>query len=271
MSADTAVLAGGEREPMNTTTRNLGRRLGTLGLALLLALAFAGDRGRAATVPAAVYGQDPLEILELKVRPNVVLVLDSSGSMVWTTGQDTSPRRGDHPRSKMFQAKAVLNQVIADNQDKVNFMMSQYYQVGSGFNSGYAGAGVRRFQYTATAAAPILRARGDTSDRGLQSWQDIRAELEPDPLRREQRRRLPPCATAIVPAQFYQTGAALAAALTTAMNNATCSPCGTTKNTYTVTYDPASGRLHVQLELRAHFRDPLRTDTGTAASGAPWG
>ncbi len=97
MSADTAVLAGGEREPMNTTTRNLGRRLGTLGLALLLALALAGDRGRAATVPAAIYGQDPLEILELKVRPNVVLVLDSSGSMVWTTSGDTNPRRGDHP------------------------------------------------------------------------------------------------------------------------------------------------------------------------------
>ena len=174
MSADTAVLAGGEREPMNTTTRNLGRRLGTLGLALLLALALAGDRGRAATVPAAIYGQDPLEILELKVRPNVVLVLDSSGSMVWTTSGDTNPRRGDHPASKMLQAKAVLGQVVADNQDKVNFMMSQYKQVGSGFDSGYSGAGVRRFQYTSTTAAPILRARGDTADRGFQSWQDIR-------------------------------------------------------------------------------------------------
>ena len=88
MSAQTA---GSEREPMNTTTRHLGLRLGTLGLALVLALALAGDRGRAATVPAAVYGTDPLEILELKLRPNVVIVLDSSGSMTATTGGATAP------------------------------------------------------------------------------------------------------------------------------------------------------------------------------------
>ena len=68
MSADTAVLAGGEREPMNTTTRNLGRRLGPLGLALLLALALAGDRGRAAAVPAAIYGAGPRTVFESNAK-----------------------------------------------------------------------------------------------------------------------------------------------------------------------------------------------------------
>ena len=54
--------------------------------AAALALAVAGDRSRAATVPAGVTGQDPLEVLELKVRPNVIVVLDSSGSMTEAVG-----------------------------------------------------------------------------------------------------------------------------------------------------------------------------------------
>jgi hypothetical protein len=217
MSAETAVLAGGEKGPMNTITRYLGRRLGALGLAVLLALALAGDRGRAATVPAAIYGQDPLEILELKVRPNVVVVLDSSGSMTETTAGVWYPNSGDHPGSKLFQGKAVLNQIIADNQDKVNFMLAQYFQAGVGFkecpggtwSSGpdtctdgtgwnppkYKAAGAGRFQYAASTSAPILRAVNDTADRGFQSWQDIRAGWNRIHYRETLRHRHPRCAT----------------------------------------------------------------------------
>jgi hypothetical protein len=238
MSADTAVLAGGEREAMNSTMRSLGRRVGAFGLAALLALALAGDRGRAATVPAAIYGQDPLEILELKVRPNVVIVLDSSGSMGQTTTGSGDPRRGDHPRAKLFQAKTVLNQIIADNQDKVNFMMSQYFQVGSGFDTAYTGAGVRRLQYTSTTAAPIRKALNDTENRGFQSWQDIRAGWNTLYFDEQNGATVASCAVT-VPAQFYQTGAALATALETAMDN--CNTRGSFFNNYTVAYNPASG------------------------------
>ncbi len=61
-----------------------GSRLAAAALAVGLALSLAGDGGRAATVPAVIQGQDPLEVLALKVRPNVMIVLDSSGSMQWT-------------------------------------------------------------------------------------------------------------------------------------------------------------------------------------------
>ena len=62
---------GKEGMVMSSHGDRLGTRLAAWGTALLLAFVLAGDRGRAATVPATVYGQDPLEVLELKVRPNV--------------------------------------------------------------------------------------------------------------------------------------------------------------------------------------------------------
>ena len=120
---------------MSSHGDRLGTRLAAWGAALLLAFALAGDRGRAATVPATVYGQDPLEVLELKVRPNVMIVLDTSGSMKWgvkapanPTNNYYPPQGGDHPRSKIWQARNVLNQIVQDNQDQVSFLFAQYDQ-----------------------------------------------------------------------------------------------------------------------------------------------
>jgi hypothetical protein len=227
---------------MSSHGDRLGTRLAAWGTALLLALALAGDRGRAASVPPTIYGQDPLEVLELKVRPNVIIVLDSSGSMAQTTTAGGGPRWGDHPRSKMLQAKLVLRQIVQDNQDKVSFMMSQYYQAGSGFDSNYRDAGERRFQYTSTTAASILRARADTADRGFQSWQDIRTGWNTLYYNEAKTSGGPAVCSATVPAGFYQQGSALATALTTAMNGAACNPArDTTRNTYTVTYATGTG------------------------------
>ena len=85
-----------------------------------------------------VYGQDPLEVLELKVRPNVMIVLDTSGSMKWGVKAPGSPSNnyyppqgGDHPRSKVWQASNVLNQIVQDNQDQVSFLFAQYEQTNS--------------------------------------------------------------------------------------------------------------------------------------------
>ena len=68
-------------------------------------------------MPATIYGQDPLEILELKVRPNVIVVLDSSGSMTGNVTDTVNLNRGDHPRSKFFQAKKVLKEVVQAYQE----------------------------------------------------------------------------------------------------------------------------------------------------------
>ena len=142
----------------------------------------------------------------------------------------------------MLQAKLALRQIVQDNQDKVSFMMSQYYQVGSGFDSGYKDAGERRFQYTSTTSASILRARADTADRGFQAWQDIQSGWNTLYYNEAKTSGGPAVCSATVPAGFYQQGSALATALTTAMNGATCTPArDATQNTYGVTYATGTG------------------------------
>ena len=202
---------------MSSHGDRLGTRLAAWGAALILAFALVGDRGRAATVPAPVYGQDPLEVLELKVRPNVMIVLDTSGSMKWGVKAPSSPSNnyyppmgGDHPRSKVWQARNVLNQIVQDNQDQVSFLFAQYEQTNANIvmqnrtASTSATQDANRFMYStysctgacpqtvsdAMANAPrnngllesstmtsteltIANDAGGSGGRGLQSWQMI--------------------------------------------------------------------------------------------------
>ena len=54
------------------------RRIGVAGLIGAVALVALGDRGQTQIVPGGI---DPLEILNLQVRANAIIVMDSSGSM----------------------------------------------------------------------------------------------------------------------------------------------------------------------------------------------
>ena len=145
-----------------------------------LALSLAGDRGRAATVPAAVYGQDPLEVLELKVRPNVIVVLDSSGSMSQQRPENRQHQLRDHPRSKLYQAKQVLKTVVQNNQDKVSFQFGTYTQ--SSITLRQPGGEHHRqplpvrHQHDAGDGPDRPRGPGRHPGRGLQSWQIIQPD-----------------------------------------------------------------------------------------------
>jgi hypothetical protein len=97
-------------------------RAGALLLASALVFLLAGDRG----FTAVSMGIDPLEVLNLQVKPNVFVALDTSGSMEDLTNDNTSPYGGDHPRSKIFQAKQVLKAVFQANQSKASFMFGVY-------------------------------------------------------------------------------------------------------------------------------------------------
>ncbi|MCG6924417.1 MAG: VWA domain-containing protein, partial [Acidobacteria bacterium] len=205
------------------TQRNRGRgwRLFSLGLATGLLFVLAGDPGRALTYP--ISGTDPLEVLDLKIKPNVVVLLDSSGSMRGRlAGGNVS---GDHPRSKLYQAKSVLNDIVALNENKVSFMFGTYTQAGSRLSNRTAGD-ARFMYYTRSDLWPsmltdeitIQRARNDTNDRGFQAWQWIDAQW--NTLWFDTGGGVD-CA-ASVPAGFYQTGASLATALQNAMNATSC-------------------------------------------------
>lgn len=120
-------------------------RVAISGAALGLMLLTSGDRARA----AISIGINPLLVLKLQVRPNVIVVLDSSGSM----NEDLTGNAlgDDHTTSKMGQAKVVLNTFIANNQTAVSFQFGTYSQGSSTLT------GSDRFLYTSTdpLAAPI--------------------------------------------------------------------------------------------------------------------
>lgn len=121
-------------------------RLGALSVLAALTFVLAGDSVRAA-LPANS-GIDPLEILKLQVRPNVIIVLDSSGSMRQrpdATSTDNGYYRspfgtavapipaavpaatvGDDHDSKLWNAKDVIKTIVTDNEAKVNFMFGDY-------------------------------------------------------------------------------------------------------------------------------------------------
>ena len=217
-------------------------RLAAVALAVALVLSLAGDRGRAATVPAVINGQDPLEVLALKVRPNVIVVLDTSGSMTrQVTNQETLS--GDHPLSRMHVAKQVLKQVITDNQDKASFMLGTYTQFSVNLQQQQAGR--NRFQYSAasdmwpnmlTDELWVKDPPGETSNRGLQSWQIIYDQWKTLYFGESSGT----VCSATLPGpfpKFYRNGSDLALDLQNAMN---ASPCA---NTYTVTYDTGTGRF----------------------------
>ena len=114
---------------MMRTSRSKRAWVIALGVGALAVLV--GDRPVRALPPNV--GIDPLEVLDLQIKPNVLIILDSSGSMTETpynTPVLSGQIAGDFPRSKMFQAKDVLNQVIAANVDSASFMLAQYNQTG---------------------------------------------------------------------------------------------------------------------------------------------
>ncbi|HKC13267.1 MAG TPA: hypothetical protein VKI41_14650, partial [Vicinamibacteria bacterium] len=126
------------------------RRAASMVLVGGLVLLLAGDRGRASV--SVTPGIDPLETLDLEIKPNVIIILDSSGSMNDTPGNNTIG--GDHPDSKIGAAKRVLLQAIQNNETKVNFMYGTYTQSTSTTSQqpdtlGNTGQGNDRFSYWA--------------------------------------------------------------------------------------------------------------------------
>jgi hypothetical protein len=239
-----------------------GLRLGVLGL-LLAAM---GDRAAA----VAARGIDPLDVLNLQVKPNVIVVLDSSGSMQETTGSAaiaaTDTNTGDNPRSKMYLAKQVLKQVMADNANHVTFLFGQYtqsvYDPFAATNPSVVGTrmpgndpGGDRFRYvTDDQAFPSMTTTelytdnesDGSASRGLQAWQDIRPAWNTLYYSESNGVTTKTCSVVVAAAATFfgaggpsTTAGTMAAALKTAMEGCTGRPG--TPNTYNVTHSAANG------------------------------
>jgi hypothetical protein len=203
--------------------------------------------GDNAYMQAAVAGGiDPLEVLNLKVKPNVIIFNDSSGTFRESPQGGVLAISGDWPGSKLYQMKQVFKTLIQNNQNNVSFLTGQFTQSGTTLQN--TGAGADRFYYTTddlTSASMIATdltlsttSAADTTGKGLQSWQDIRAGWN-QLYYRETGTSTVTC-TMSVTVGFYATGALLATELQTQMN--ACVRNGT-PNKYFVTYAGASGRF----------------------------
>ena len=84
--------------------------------------------GLAVAVPLALARMDPLREIKAQIkRPNMLVILDTSGSMSWRT-QDSTVVGGDTSTSRLYIAKRVINNTIRDNHNLVNFGLMAYAQ-----------------------------------------------------------------------------------------------------------------------------------------------
>jgi hypothetical protein len=219
------------------------KRIAGVALAVGSLFVLVGDRGMTATPQ----GIDPLEVLNLQIKPNVLIVLDTSGSMNQSLGN--LELGADHPRSKMGSAKRVLRGALLTNESKVNMMFGSYTNSGSTFrrNSVQANSTAQdHFSYF-TTDADFPSMAGSTAPNieltALQvyAFQIIGNGVQPSARTNNNQLYFTEDAatdavcTATVTARFYQSGADLATALQTAMNGAACTPAKT--NTYTVQWN----------------------------------
>jgi len=106
-------------DPMRGSTRRRGcLRPLAAGLAIALVGLMSGDRGaRSANL---VQGIDPLEILDLQVKLNVLFVVDTSNAM-GLNPEGTLRVGGDDPKSRLYATKQALRELIAENDGTANF------------------------------------------------------------------------------------------------------------------------------------------------------
>lgn len=132
-----------------------------LGFNLALSLALLANLGdRALSASAANSGIDPLEVLNLQIRNNAIIVLDSSGSMRDATSYNVAGSNagnfaqrelvGDDPRAKLESAKQVLKKIIKNNETKVSFQFGRYEE---GNSYGNPGDGTNKYLYTCSTVA----------------------------------------------------------------------------------------------------------------------
>ena len=113
----TSAVMNGRAVAASAPRRRCWARAVAAGMALAMAALLVGDRGLTAN---AVQGIDPLEILNLQVKPNVLFVVDTSTRMGFNP-EGTLYVGGDDPHSRLYQAKQALRELVTDNDGKANF------------------------------------------------------------------------------------------------------------------------------------------------------
>ncbi|MRN37816.1 hypothetical protein CRG49_005500 [Neisseria sp. N95_16] len=78
--------------------------------------------------PVPLYLQNESVTGEVKIKPNVMLFIDDSGSMAWVPGAERNPRAGE--QSRMQITKNALTQVVNQYQDTINWSFQTLHNNG---------------------------------------------------------------------------------------------------------------------------------------------
>ena len=110
-----------EGTAMRRKPRSIWSRVALAGLASGLVFLLAGD-GPANT--ALIGGIDPLQIMDLEVKNNVLILFDTSGSMKFGTtsvpGFSRAAVGEDDVMGRMAQAKEAMQEVVDEFRDRLN-------------------------------------------------------------------------------------------------------------------------------------------------------
>jgi hypothetical protein len=117
-------MTAGRKGVMKTWKRGSWARTAAIGLAAGLVFLLAGDRAATQAPPNA--GIDPLDVLNVQVKNNVLFIVDTSGSMKWPMDADAFPVGGDDPVSRIYQAKQAVKTVVNANKANMNFGLATY-------------------------------------------------------------------------------------------------------------------------------------------------
>jgi hypothetical protein len=102
----------------------MARRGIVLGAVLGVFMMLSGDPR--AQSSAANWGIDPLEVLQVQVKNNVLFVFDTSGSMRWPVDFDDTSLGGDAVDSRLYKGKQAVATVVRSNRTRMNFGLASY-------------------------------------------------------------------------------------------------------------------------------------------------
>jgi len=105
------------------TGRSLWIRVLLAGLGCGVVLLTSGDH---VAQTATIGGIDPIEILKVQIKNNVLFVFDTSASMFWTPSNEGISVGGDDPMSRMYQAKQAVKAVVEANRTRLNMGIATY-------------------------------------------------------------------------------------------------------------------------------------------------
>lgn len=94
-----------------------------LGLAAGLALILTGDQG---AQTSTLIGIDPLEVMNSRIKSNILFLVDTSGSMKWSVHQDLMSVGSDDEFGRMKIVKEALSNALTVYQGQANFGLATF-------------------------------------------------------------------------------------------------------------------------------------------------